>query len=75
LTPEGSLRFELPKIYLTFTTAFGRRREEHRSRVTALLIQPQLRRVMLVWQSTLQVEPKDDEYLDRTVIREKPYLT
>lgn len=75
LTPEGLLRFELPKIYLTFASMFGARREEHRSRMTAVLIQPDKRKVSVVWQSALPVDPKDDEYLDRTIIDEKPYLT
>jgi hypothetical protein len=75
LTPDGKLRFELPKVYLTFSTHFGLRREEHRSRMTAVLIQAETRKLSLVWQSALAVEPEDDEYLDQTVIREKPYLT
>jgi hypothetical protein len=75
LTAAGRLRFALPRIYLTFTTFFGRRREDHRGRMTSILIQPELPAVSVVWQSTLAVEPKDDEYLDRTLIAEKPYLT
>jgi hypothetical protein len=75
LTPAGKLRFGLPRIYLTFTTFFGRRREEPRARMTSVVIQPEAPIVSVVWQSTLAVEPKDDEYLDRTLIGEKPYLT
>jgi hypothetical protein len=75
LTPESQLRFELPKLYFTFSTHFGDRAEEHRSRLTSVFIEPEHRRVSLVWQTQLQVAPKDDEYLDYTVIREKPYLT
>jgi hypothetical protein len=75
LNATGSMRFELPKIYLTFTTAFGRRRQEHRGRMTSVLIRPDDSKLSVVWQSTLVVEPRDDEYLDRTTIGEKPYLT
>ena len=75
MTPSGILRFELPKIYLTFTTHFGNKREEHRSRMTAVILAPEVMRVSLVWQSVLPVAAKQAEYLDQTVISEKPYLT
>lgn len=75
MTPAGLLRFELPKIYLTFSTQFGAKREEHRSRMTALILEPEKMSASLVWQSVLLVASKQTEYLDRTVIDEKPYLT
>ena len=74
LTPEGMLRFELPKIFLAFTTHFGARHEEHRARLITVVIAPDQRRVALVWQTNLAVTPRDDDYLDQTVIREKPYV-
>ncbi len=74
LTPSGRLRFVLPKIFLTFTTLFGSRREEHRGRLTGVVIEPDERRLQVVWQSTLAVLGREEEYLDATVIREKPYL-
>lgn len=75
MTKDGPLRFVLPRIYLTYTTHFGRRREEHRGKLTTLLLLPEQRKVVLVWQSTLYVSPRDGDYLDETVIAEKPYLT
>lgn len=75
LTPEGLLVFELPKIYLTFATYFGDRREEHRARLVTVWIETESRRVHLIWQTSLRVAPRDDEYLDCTRIDEKPYLT
>jgi hypothetical protein len=75
LTPGGNLRFDLPKIYLTFTTHFGRRSEEHRSRMTAVVVEPEKMNVSLVWQTALPVPSKHTEYLDETTIAEKPYLT
>jgi hypothetical protein len=75
LTPGGVLRFELPKIYLTFATAIGKRREEHRSKLASVILLPEASRVALVWQSTLPVRARDVDYLDSTVIGEKPYLT
>jgi hypothetical protein len=75
LTKEGLLRFELPKIYLTFTTRFGARAEEHRSKLTAVILEPEAMLVRLVWQTSLRVKPRDIDYLDSTQIGEKPYLT
>src|SRR5690606_23468518 len=45
LTPQGVLRFELPKVYLTFTTHIDNRREEHRSQLSTVLIEPDQRRL------------------------------
>ncbi len=84
MTPQGVLRFELPKIYLTFTTRFGRRREEHRATLTTVAVlaagsergvpidEP---RLAMTWQSTLKVPAREAEYLDQTEIGEKPFLT
>jgi hypothetical protein len=75
LTPGGRLRFALPKIYFTFQTAFGSRREEHRSRLVSVVIEPDESRLMLTWLTTLAVVASQIDYLDHTVIDEKPYLT
>jgi hypothetical protein len=73
LTPGGLLRFTLPKVFLTFTTRFGRRVEEHMSKLATVLIEPQQMRALLVWQSCLLVRPTDVDYLDETLIREKSF--
>jgi hypothetical protein len=75
LTPAGVLRFELPKIYLTFSTRFGKHRAEHRSRLASVVIEPDELKLRMIWQTTLKVSPRNVDYLDETVIREKPYLT
>jgi hypothetical protein len=74
MTPRGVLRFDLPKIYLTFTTRFGSRREEHRATLTTVAVLAEEMRLAVTWQSTLKVPARDAEYLDRTAIGEKPYL-
>ena len=77
LTEGGVLRFELPKVYLTFRTSFatigGKRYEEHRSRLSTVVFEPDHPRVIMVWVSSLLVA-QDEDYLDETVVREKPYL-
>jgi hypothetical protein len=75
LTPDGQLYFQLPKIYLTFSSHFGSRTEEHRSRLGTVLIAPDAKKLMLVWNTSLKVRAPNVDYLDNTVIAEKAYLT
>lgn len=75
MTPDGLFFFELPKIFLTFTSRFGTRLEEHRSRLSTVLIEPERRTVKLVWLTSLLVAPTQSDYLDETLINQKPYLT
>jgi hypothetical protein len=75
LTASGLLRLALPKIYFAFTTAFGRRREEHRANISTVFVLPELRRLQVVWQTSLRVKAPDVEHLDATTIREKELLT
>ena len=72
LTPDGRLTFALPKVHLTFRTTIDGRREEHRSRLASVIVEPDLRRVMMVWQTSLKVRANVD-YLEETLVREKPY--
>jgi hypothetical protein len=74
LTKEGLLRFNLPKVLPIFTSALGRRTADHRANLTSVFLEPEARRVALVWQSVLQVAASQVEYLDKTIIREKRYL-
>jgi hypothetical protein len=71
MTPSGTLRFALPTIHLAYTTHFGSRRVEHAGFLATVLLLPEESLVSLVWQTTLLVAPRDDEYLDRTFIEEK----
>lgn len=73
LTPEGKLSFNLPKVHLTFNTRIDRRWEEHRSRLSTVIIEPDYRRIMMVWLTSLSC-PTDVDYLEETVVREKPYI-
>jgi hypothetical protein len=74
LTPEGLLRFELPRIHLAFTTHIRGRRVEHRAHLATVLLLPEERRLALVWQTALPVTQKDSDYVDSTTIQEKDFL-
>jgi len=75
MTPSGLLNFELPKIYLTFTTYFGSRTADHRGKLVTVTVEPEDRRLIMAWQTSLHVSPQDSEYLDETLIREKAYVS
>jgi hypothetical protein len=75
LARTGLLRLQLPKIYPVFTTHIGRRALAHRSRLATVVIEPELKRLGLVWITSLAVGPQDVDYLDSTRIGEKQYLS
>jgi len=70
LTPSGYLTFRLPRVYPFFETRFGRERIEHRARLATVIIEPDVPRVMMVWQTSLLCNHGVD-YLDVTVVSEK----
>ncbi|WP_290593952.1 MULTISPECIES: DUF2169 domain-containing protein [unclassified Ketobacter] len=72
LTPSGRLCFQLPKIYLTFTTHIAGRVEEHRAQMSSVIIEPDTMQVKLIWNTELLCRNESD-YLDRTIIRQKRY--
>jgi hypothetical protein len=53
LTPDGRLRFRLPRVSLGCTTRFGRQHEHHRPNLHTVILEPDLLRVQLVWHSAL----------------------
>ncbi len=73
LSEFGSLRFALPKIYLAFSTRFGKERVEHRATLQTVVIEPDARRLVMVWQTSLACHHTLD-LLDRTVVYEKSYV-
>jgi hypothetical protein len=73
LTQSGSLRFSLPKVFLAFTTRFGKHKEEHRATLQTVIIEPDYPRVIMVWHTTLACHHRLDD-LDRTIIRQKRYV-
>jgi hypothetical protein len=75
LTPAGDLRFTLPKVFLGFETSFyDGSREVHRQRkLHSVIIEPDFRRVSLVWHSALPCHFKVQK-LDRTTVTLKVEL-
>lgn len=73
MTPEGTLMFELPRITLRLRSWFGRKEKVHAAPLLAtVLLEPEDRRVSLVWQSGLRVPAPDTDFLDQTEIEARP---
>jgi len=70
MTPEGTWRVDVPRVSLQFTTRLGPRREHHPALLTSLILEPEERRLALVWQSCLKVSALAADDLDVTEIRE-----
>jgi len=75
LTPDGSLRFFLPKPYLGFETRFYDGRPEiHKNRkLHTVILEPDFPRVSLVWHSALPCHFKVQK-LERTIVTLKTAL-
>jgi hypothetical protein len=72
LTPSGRLSFSLPKLCLTFNTHFGSHRMAHIGQLVSVVIEPAENKLAMIWQTTLRVPAWQTEYLDQTVIWERP---
>lgn len=69
LTPDGSLRFVLPKLYIGFETRFyDGSREVHKNRkLHTVILEPDFPRVSLVWHTALPCHFKVQK-LERTIV-------
>jgi hypothetical protein len=69
LSPDGQLAFRLPKVNLSFNTQFGRNRVEHGGQLCTVIVEPDVPRVVMVWQASLVCNDRVDE-LDATFVAE-----
>jgi hypothetical protein len=53
LTPEGFLRFQLPRVSLGFSTRIAGGTTYHRGQLHTVIIEPEERRLIMVWQTAL----------------------
>jgi hypothetical protein len=68
LTPQGSLSFALPRLSFGFDTHFGAIRRFHEASLGTVVIEPELKKLRMVYQSGLRVGPRETDHLDFTVI-------
>lgn len=68
MTPDAPMRFEIPPLRLRFRTHFGSRVREHHGVLASVVLEPDDRRMYLVWQTSLAVPPTQIDHLDQTAI-------
>jgi hypothetical protein len=57
-TPDGYLKFSLPKVKLAFYTDFGDDVVEHGASLHTVIIEPDQRRLQVVWHTALECHPR-----------------
>lgn len=68
MTADGVLRTTVPKVVLVHTTRVKGRRQEHRSKLVTVLLEPEERHLMLVWHTSLPVAATEVDHLVETTI-------
>lgn len=68
LTPRGSLSFVLPRLRFGFDSHFGAVRRFHEASLGTVVIEPELKKLRMVYQTGLRVGPRETDHLDFTVI-------
>lgn len=73
LSRGGELAFTLPRIYPFFESRFGRERVQHRAQLCTVILEPDVPRVILGFQTSLVCDHRVDD-LDETFVTEKEVL-
>ncbi len=70
LTPEPVFAFALPRVFLGFDTRIGASAVHHRAALDRVIIEPERRKVMMVWRTTLTLGARVRD-VSRTTISQK----
>ncbi|MBL8970329.1 MAG: DUF2169 domain-containing protein [Myxococcales bacterium] len=71
MSPDGALAFDLPRTALRLSTSIRGRRHEHGANLTTVVVEPELMRLSVCWQSALRVAAPDVDYVSTTDIDER----
>lgn len=70
MSESGALSFEIPRVQPFFRTRFGNERVDHAGQLCTVLVEPNVPRVILAWQTAI-VCNRRAELLDETLVVEK----
>jgi hypothetical protein len=70
MSPNGPIRFDLPRLVFGFSTRLRREIVHHRGSLATVILEPEGPRVIMVWQSALMCNHHADD-LDQTTVRLK----
>jgi hypothetical protein len=67
MSPRGRLALTLPSLRFTFTSHFGAARQRHEATLGTVIIEPELGKLRLAYQTGLPVGPRETDQLDFTI--------
>ena len=70
MSENGTLSFQIPKVHLSFRTRFGRELVDHEGQLCTVIVEPNVPRVILAWQTSLVCNRRADQ-LDETLVVQK----
>jgi Uncharacterized protein conserved in bacteria (DUF2169) len=70
MSKRGPLYFEIPKVRPYFRTRFAQERIDHEGDLCTVIVEPNIPRVILAWQTSLMCNRQAD-LLDETLVVEK----
>ena len=70
MSEKGALSFQIPKVHLSFRTRFGRKCVDHEGQLCTVIVEPNVPRVILAWQTSLVCNRRADQ-LDETLVVQK----
>ncbi len=70
MSENGALSFEIPLVRLSFRTRLGHERIDHEGQLCTVIVEPNVPRVILAWQTSITCNRREDE-LDETLVVEK----
>lgn len=74
MSEHGRLSFQIPEIRLAFRTRFGHERIDHEGQLCTVIVEPNVPRVILAWQTSIICNRREDQ-LDETLVVEKLRLS
>ena len=73
MSPEGPVRLSLPRLVFGFSTRLKGETIHHRANLSTVILEPDRRRLIMVWQGSL-ICNKDVDYLNSTTVRLKKLM-
>jgi hypothetical protein len=70
MSETGELSFQIPRVRLGFRTRFGAERIDHEGQLCTVLVEPNVPRVIVAWQTSIIRNRRTDD-LDETLVVEK----
>ena len=74
LTPNGRLKFNLPKVELSFNTYLNDKYVRHFGELHSIIIEPDFPRLLMIWQTSLACDGLEDRLEDSFITHRMEYF-